>query len=129
MVKICRNILELICVLKITKRDCSCNPSSCKFLIMRVSLLKIYCQADVELATGEVVGDGILDVVYVGNPIVGGDVCNVEEVEHVHAEPYALEVAAESAAALALFERGEQGIGETDVHTLVGGHTEEGYVA
>ena len=50
-------------------------------------------EADVELAAGEVVGDGILDLVHVGYPVVAAHVGDVEQVEHVHAKPDVLEVA------------------------------------
>ena len=50
-------------------------------------------EADVELAAGQVVGDGVLDVVDVGDPVVAAHVADVHEVEAVEAEPDLLEVA------------------------------------
>ena len=38
------------------------------------SFLEVNAKADVDLATGEVVGDGILNVVHVGDPVIGADV-------------------------------------------------------
>ncbi len=38
----------------------------------------VNCHASVDLAAGEVVGHGILDVVAVSNPVVGDHVANVE---------------------------------------------------
>lgn len=40
-------------------------------------------EADVDLAAGEVVGNGILDVVDVGHPVVTAHVGDVHEVEAV----------------------------------------------
>ena len=54
-------------------------------------------EAHVELAAGQVVGDGILDVVHIGHPVVTAHVGNVHEVEAVEAEPNLLEVAEKSA--------------------------------
>ena len=66
-----------------------------KILIREIRSLELERgrEADVELAAGEVVGDGILDVVDVGDPVVAAHVGDVHEVEHVESEPYLLEVA------------------------------------
>ena len=47
------------------------------------TMLEIHCESHVELAAGEVVGHGILDVVNVGYPVVAAHVADVEQVEHV----------------------------------------------
>ena len=41
-------------------------------------------EAGGDLAAGEVVWHGVLNIVYVGNPVIATHVGNVEEVEHVH---------------------------------------------
>ena len=43
--------------------------------------------AEVELAAGQVVGDGMLDVLDVGYPVVGVDVVYAQQVEGVNAGP------------------------------------------
>ena len=50
-------------------------------------------EADVDLAARQVVGYGVLDVFYVGNPVVAAHVADVHEVEHVETEPDFLEMA------------------------------------
>lgn len=55
-------------------------------------MLEIDGEADVELAAGEVVGDGVLDVVDVCHPIVAAYIADVKEVEYIKAEPRAFDV-------------------------------------
>lgn len=45
-------------------------PQACGYVFAGRGLSEVDGEADVELAAGEVVGDGILDVVHVGYPVV-----------------------------------------------------------
>lgn len=45
-------------------------PKACSYVFAGRGLSEVDGEADVELAAGEVVGDGVLDVVHVGYPIV-----------------------------------------------------------
>ena len=53
-------------------------------------------ETGVEEAAGEVVGDGVLLAGDVGDPKVGGDIADAEDVEAVEAEPYVAEVLPET---------------------------------
>ena len=86
-------------------------------------------QTDIELTACEIVGNGILDIVYIGDPVIGCDVGDVEQVEHIESEPYTLEVTLESVAALTFLEWGEKCVGEADIHALVRRHAEVSFVA
>ena len=57
-------------------------------------------EAGVELAAGEVVGDGVLLVGDVGDPEVGGDIVQAKDVEAVDAKPDVAQVLAEAATKL-----------------------------
>ena len=64
------------------------------FLSMAVNrVLEAGAQAHVKLAAGQVVGDGVLGVVDVGDPVITAHVGDVHQVEAVQTEPYFLEVA------------------------------------
>lgn len=76
------------------------------------------------MATGQVIGDSILDPVHIGDPIVGADVGDIEEVEHIEAEPYTLEMAQEAFATLTIFERRKQTVLQSYIDTLIGWSTE-----
>lgn len=90
-------------------------------------LLETEGEADVELAAGEVVGDGVLDLVHVGHPVVAAHVGNVEEVEHVHAYPDVLEVAQQAGGGARL--SAHELVGDAHVHSLVGRGAEVALVA
>ena len=81
-------------------------------------------EAGVELAAGEVVGDGVLLVGDVGHPEVGGDVVQPEDVEAVAAEPYVAQVLAEATGAVAVLIV-EEAVAHADVGTTVSGGTED----
>ena len=84
-------------------------------------------EASGDLAAGEVVWHGVLNIVYVGNPVIATHVGNVEEVEHVHSQPNALEFAQESAC-WAVFASHEF-VAQSHVNALVGRLTEESFRA
>lgn len=52
--------------------------------------LKIDGETNVKLASGEIIRHGILDVVHIGDPVVGTNIAYVEQIEHIDSEPYAL---------------------------------------
>ena len=91
---------------------------------MRGYLLEAGGEADVELAAGEVVGDGVLDVVDVGDPVVAAHVGDVHEVEAVEAKPDFLEVTQESAVGAVLLA--DELVTQADIDALVGGLTNIG---
>ena len=76
------------------------------------------------MAAGEVVGDGVLLVGDVGNPEVGGDIVEAEDVEAVDAEPHVAEAAQEGLAVVFVFVV-QQAVAHADVRTAVGGGAED----
>lgn len=81
--------------------------------------LELHNDLAIDLATSEVVGDGILMVCDVGNPIVAVDIGDAEDVETVNAEPYTGMLQRRVAVGLA-----DSKEAEADVCTLVGRSTE-----
>lgn len=60
---------------------CHCTAVAVKSL--SYVLLEIHDQAYVQLSSGQIIGDRILDIVHVGDPIVGADVLDVQKVEYI----------------------------------------------
>lgn len=48
---------------------------------------EVDCKAYVELSACQVVGYGILHVIYIGNPVIGTHVGYIEQVEYIKSEP------------------------------------------
>ncbi len=82
--------------------------------------LKSEGECDIKLATCQIVRNGILQVVHVGNPIATAHIRYTEEVEHVNADADVLEVAPEIVWTHAFRWRADQLILEADVNTLIG---------
>lgn len=79
------------------------------------------------MTAGEVVGDGVLYVVDVGNPIVAAHIRDVEEVENVDAYPSFFEVAQEWA--FFAFGRAYELVRQPYVDAFVSRHAEVALVA
>ena len=79
---------------------------------------ELECDFCVNLPAREIVGNGILLVGYVGNPVVRVHVVDAEQVESVNAEPDV----AEDALLLLLLLVVQQPVAHADVDALVGGH-------
>ena len=60
-----------------------------------------------------------------GDPQVGVDVVDVEDIENVEAKPYVAQSAADAAGDMTVFVV-QQSVGEAEVQTAVGGHAEIG---
>ena len=82
-------------------------------------VLEAGAQAHVELAAGQVVGDGVLGVVDVGDPVVAAHVGDVHQVEAVQTEPDFLEVAEQTAGGAVVLA--DELVTQAHIHTLVGG--------
>jgi len=82
-------------------------------------VLEAGAQAHVELAAGQVVGDGVLGVVDVGDPVVAAHVGDVHQVEAVQTEPDFLEVAEQAAGGAVVLA--DELVTQAHIHTLVGG--------
>ena len=76
-------------------------------------------EAHVELAAGEVVGHGILDIVHVGYPVVAAHVTDVQQVEAVNPEPNLLEVAEGPVIGAVLLT--DELVAQPHIHALIGG--------
>ena len=85
--------------------------------------LKINNKANIQLSSGQIIRDRILVVVYVGNPVIGTCILDVEQVEDVESEPNVLEIAEESAVHDRIRPSGKL-VGETEVYTFVSRSTE-----
>ena len=80
--------------------------------------------AEVDLTSCEVVGDGVLVLCDIGDPEVGVDVGDVENVEGVEPEPNVAEITTCACLDVVVFVV-QQAIGKSEVETTVGGHAEE----
>ena len=89
----------------------------------RSATSKINNQPCVELPAGKVVWNGILYVVRIGDPIVGADVFDAEQVEHVGSDPDVLKMTEEAFVHDGVVTSGQL-VAESDVHALVGGCAE-----
>ena len=79
------------------------------------------------MTAGEVVGDGVLYVVDVGDPVVAAYVRNVEEVENVDSNPGFFEMAQNGA--FFAFGGAYELVGESYVDAFVSRHAEVALVA
>ena len=75
-------------------------------------------EADIDLAAGQVVGDSILDIVHVGDPVVAAHVRDVHQVEAVQSQPDLLEMAEQAARGAMVLA--DEFVAQSDIHALVG---------
>ena len=76
-------------------------------------------EAEVELATCQVIGDGILDVVDVCNPVITAYVGDVEEVENIKCQCDVLEMTPEVVRAHPVFLIAHKLITHPDIYTFI----------
>ena len=90
---------------------------------------EVYRETYIELASCQIVGHGVLQVVDIGYPVIRADIADVQQVEAVKSEPYALDVFQKSGALPAVGQRRQQSVTQADVHALVGRGAEVALVA
>ena len=74
--------------------------------------------AAVDLQAGEIVGHGVLRIADVGDPVVGVDVLDAQEIEGIESEPYVLEDFAEAVLNVPVFVF-DEAVTHAHVHALV----------
>ena len=57
---------------------------------------EVYRETYIDLTSCQVVGHGVLQIVDVSYPVIRADIADIQEVEAVKAEPYALDVSQEA---------------------------------
>ena len=74
---------------------------------------------EVDLATCEIVGDSILEIVYICDPIVTADIRDIEHVEKIYPYSQTFEVSPEVTFYLSILRFSDNQIRDADIHSLI----------